>query len=105
MLKWRYRNRTKFHFKSDLSIDAVYTTDGLNYQVSSSGDTGPYGRAYLSYVYTEKQELADRGECTWRAWAQNGEEVFTVTLQGFYVKRGVAFKMYTLDLVSNGKFT
>ena len=77
----------------------------MNYQVSASGDAGPYGRVYLSYVFTDKQQLGDRGEFTGHAWAQNGEDVQTATLQGVYVKQGAEFKMYTLDVVSNGKFT
>ena len=93
------------HFNANFSIDAAHTTDGTNYQVSASGDAGPYGRVYLSYEFTDKQDLGDRGEFTGHAWGQNGEEVFTATLQGVYVKQGVEFKMYTLDAVSNGKFT
>ena len=93
------------HFDADFTIDAAHTTDGVNYQVSASGDAGPYGRVYLSYVFTDKQQLGDRGEFTGHAWALSGEEVNTATLQGVYVKQGVEFKMYTLDAVSNGKFT
>ena len=95
----------KNHFSADFVIDAAHTTDGVNYQVSASGDAGPYGRVYLSYVFTDKQQLGDRGEFTGHAWAQNGEDVQTATLQGVYVKQGAEFKMYTLDAVSNGKFT
>ena len=95
----------KNHFNADFVIDAAHTTDGVNYQVSASGDAGPYGRVYLSYVFTDKQQLGDRGEFTGHAWAQNGEDVQTATLQGVYVKQGAEFKMYTLDAVSNGKFT
>ena len=93
------------HFDADFTIDAAHTTDGVNYQVSASGDAGPYGRVYLSYVFTDKQQLGDRGEFTGHAWAQSGVEVNTATLQGVYVKQGVEFTMYTLDAVSNGKFT
>ena len=95
----------KNHFSADFVIDATHTTDGVNYQVSASGDAGPYGRVYLSDVFTDKQQLGDRGEFTGHAWAQNGEDVQTATLQGVYVKQGAEFKMYTLDAVSNGKFT
>ena len=93
------------HFDADFTIDAAHTTDGVNYQMSASGDAGPYGRVYLSYVFTDKQQLGDRGEFTGHAWAQSGVEVNTATLQGVYVKQGVEFTMYTLDAVSNGKFT
>ena len=73
--------------------------------MSASGDAGTYGRVYLSYIFTDKQQLGDRGEFTGHAWAQNGEEINTATLQGVYVKQGAVYKMYTLDTVSNGQFT
>jgi hypothetical protein len=91
-------------FEAKFTIDSAYTTDGVNYQVSASGEAGEYGRVYLSYVFTDKQELGDRGEFTGHAWAQSGENVNTATLQGIYVKQGTVFKLYTLDAVSNGKF-
>jgi hypothetical protein len=31
-------------------------------------------------------------------------ELLSTLLQGFYVKQGTVFKLYTLDAVSNGKF-
>jgi hypothetical protein len=93
------------HFNVDLKIDAAHTADGVNYEVSASGDAGTYGRVYLSYIFTDKQQLGDRGEFTGHAWAQNGEEINTATLQGVYVKQGAVYKMYTLDTVSNGQFT
>ena len=62
-----------------------------------------YGRVYLSYEFTSKQDLADRGEFTGYAWTQNGEEIVTATLQGF-MKKGAIYKMYTLDVVDNGVF-
>ena len=91
-------------FEAKFTIDSAHTTDGVNYKVSASGEAGEYGRVYLSYVFTDKQELGDRGEFTGHAWAQNGEDVNTATLQGVYVKQGTVFKLYTLDAVSNGKF-
>lgn len=91
-------------FEAKFTIDSAHTTDGVNYKVSASGEAGEYGRVYLSYVFTDKQELGDRGEFTGHAWAQSGEDVNTATLQGVYVKQGTVFKLYTLDAVSNGKF-
>jgi len=93
------------HFQAQFTIDSTFTTDGKTYEVSASGEAGPYGRAYLSYVFTDKQELGDRGEFTWFAWTQNGETVITATLQGIYVKDGKVFKLHTLDAVNTGKFT
>ena len=57
------------HFNVDLTIDAAHTSDGVNYQVSASGDAGTYGRVYLSYIFTDRQQLGDRGEFTGHAWA------------------------------------
>ena len=94
----------EYPFEARFIIDSAHTTDGVNYQVSASGEAGEYGRVYLSYVFTDKQELGDRGEFTGHAWAQSGENVNTATLQGIYVKQGTVFKLYTLDAVSNGKF-
>ncbi len=92
------------HFQANFKIDSMHTTDGTNYQVSVSGEAGQYGRAYLSYVFTDKQGLGDRGEFTGHAWTQNGEEVVTATLQGVYVKSGAVFKLYSLDTASSGDF-
>jgi len=36
-------------FDAVFDIDAVHTKDGVNYELSASGEAGPYGKAYLSY--------------------------------------------------------
>ena len=95
---------SKDSFEGDLVIDSTFTRDGgKTFEVSASGDAGPYGRVYLSYVFTDKQNLGTAGEFTGFAWTQNGEDVVTATLQGAYVKQGKVFKMYTFDPTSNGK--
>ena len=91
-------------FDANFTIDSTYTSDGQNYQVSASGEAGPYGRVYLSYEFTDKQDLEDRGEYTGHAWTQNGETVVTATLQGIYVKKGKVFRLYGLNTVSDGTF-
>ena len=91
-------------FDANFTIDSTYTSDGQNYQVSASGEAGPYGRVYLSYEFTDKQDLGDRGEYTGHAWTQNGETVVTATLQGIYVKKGNVFRLYGLNTVSDGTF-
>ena len=58
---------------------------------------------YLSYIITNKQNVPGQGEFTGWAWSQVGEETVTATLQGISKKEGSVYKMYTLDLVSNGK--
>ena len=67
------------YFEAQFLIDSTFTTDGKTYEVSASGEAGPYGRAYLSYVFTDKQELGDRGEFTGFAWTQSGEDIITAT--------------------------
>ena len=95
---------SKDSFEGDFVIDSTFTRDGgKTFEVSASGDAGPYGSAYLSYVFTDKQNLGTAGEFTGFAWTQNGEDVVTATLQGAYVKQGKVFKMYTFDPTSNGK--
>ena len=94
---------SKDSFEGNFIIDSTFTRDGgKTFEVSASGDAGPYGRVYLSYVFTDKQNLGTAGEFTGFAWTQNGEDVVTATLQGVYVKQGKVFKMYTFDAVSNG---
>jgi hypothetical protein len=89
-------------FVAEFEIDAV-DVDAETFKASLSGEAGPYGRVYLSYDFTSKQDLASMGEFTGFAWTQNGEEVVTATLQGVWVKSGTVFKLYTFDAVSNGK--
>ena len=89
-------------FTASFSIDSSYTADGMNYEVSASGEAGPYGRVYLSYLFTDKLEMGDAGEFTGYAWTQNGEEFARATLQGVYRRKGSVFQMYSLDMVSNG---
>ena len=91
-------------FDANFTIDSTYTSDGKTYQVSASGEAGPYGRVYLSYEFTDKQDLGDRGEYTGHAWTQNGDEITTAILRGIYRRSGDVFKLYTLDNLSNGKF-
>ena len=91
-------------FEGNFVIDSTFTRDGgKTYEVSASGDAGPYGRVYLSYIFTDKQNLGTAGEFTGFAWTQNGEDVVTATLQGAYVKQGKVFKLYTFDPTSSGK--
>ena len=91
-------------FEGNFIIDSTFTRDGgKTYEVSASGDAGPYGRVYLSYIFTDKQNLGTAGEFTGFAWTQNGEDVVTATLQGAYVKQGKVFKLYTFDPTSSGK--
>ena len=94
---------SKDSFEGNFIIDSTFTRDGgKTFEVSASGDAGPYGRVYLSYVFTDKQNLGTAGEFTGFAWTQNGEDVVTATLQGAYVKQGKVFKMYTFDTANNG---
>ena len=90
-------------FTIELSIDSVFTEDGKTYRVSASGNAGPYGRAYSSWVFTDKLEMGDKGEFSGTAWTQVGEEVFEASIQGVYVKTGSVFKVYSLDIVSDNK--
>ena len=90
-------------FEANFEIDSTFTEDGKTFEVSASGDAGPYGKAYLSYVFTDKNNDGDRGEFTGFAWTQQGEEVVTATLQGVYKKDGKVFRIYSFDNASNGK--
>lgn len=90
-------------FDANFQVDSTFTTDGKTFEVSASGEAGPYGKAYLSYVFTDKLGLGDAGEFTGFAWAQKGKDVSTATLQGIYKKDGKVFQMYSLDLDSNGE--
>lgn len=89
-------------FIAEFEIDAAHTTDGVNYQISASGEAGPYGRVWLSYEFTDRQSIGDSGEFTGFAWTQNGEQFATATLQGVYRRKGAIFQMYSLDMVSDG---
>lgn len=89
-------------FVAEFEIDAAHTTDGVNYQISASGEAGPYGRVWLSYEFTDRQSIGDSGEFTGFAWTQNGEQFATATLQGVYRRTGAIFQMYSLDMVSDG---
>ena len=89
-------------FEGNFTIDSMHTKDGSAYELSASGDAGPYGRVYLSYVMTNMQAVDGRGEFTGHAWTQSGEDVVTATLQGISVKEGAVYKLYSFDLVSNG---
>jgi len=89
-------------FLAEFEIDAAHTTDGVNYQISASGEAGPYGRVWLSYEFTDKQNNGESGEFTGFAWTQNGEQFATATLQGVYRRKGAIFQMYSLDMVSDG---
>ena len=91
-------------FDANFEIDSTFTVDGKTFEVSASGEAGPYGRVYLSYVFTDKQGHGNRGEFTGFAWTQKGEDVVTATIQGVYQKDGKIFRIYSLDNVSNGKF-
>ena len=90
-------------FTIELSIDSVFTEDGKTYRISASGNAGPYGQAYSSWVFTDKLEMGDKGEFSGTAWTQVGEEIFEASIQGVYVKTGSVFKVYSLDIVSDNK--
>jgi len=90
-------------FEANAKIDSIFTADGKTYEVSASGEAGPYGRAYLSYVFTDQQNMGNQGEFTGFAWTQKGEKEVTATLQGVYKKEGKVYRLYSLDNASNGK--
>jgi|TARA_B110001452_G_scaffold266352_1_gene272989 hypothetical protein len=87
----------KTTFDAVFDIDAVHTKDGINYELSASGDAGPYGKAYLSYVFTNYNNSTTNGEFTGFAWTQMGENIVKATLQGVFKKEGKVFKMYSYD--------
>ena len=89
-------------FEVKTTIDAVYTEDGQNYKLTSSGDAGEYGKVYLSYLFTSLLETEGQGEFTGHAWAQQGEDIQKATLQGVWRKEGKVFKLYSLDAVTDG---
>ena len=66
-------------FEAKFNIDSMHTKDGQTYELSASGDAGPYGRVYLSYVMTNLQSVDGHGEFTGYAWTQSGEDIFTAT--------------------------
>ena len=91
--------------RADFVIDSAMTTDGLNWQIAASGDAGPYGKAYLSYSFTNYFSAEGQGEFTGFAWTQVGEKIVNGSLQGVWKKDGKVFKMYSLDNdATNGVF-
>ena len=92
-------------FNANFEIDSAMTTDGLNWQIAASGDAGPYGKAYLSYSFTNYFSAERQGEFTGFAWTQVGEKIVNGSLQGVWKKEGKVFKMYSLDNdATNGVF-
>ena len=89
-------------FEAEFNIDSMLMKDGRTYELSASGDAGPYGRVYLSHMMTNLQSVDRHGEFTGYAWTQSGEDIFTATLQEISKKEGALYKVYTLDLVNNG---
>ena len=88
---------------AEFIIDAVHTKDGVNYELSATGEAGPYGRVYLSYVFTNHNDSMKSGEFTRFIWTQMEEEIIKGTTQGVYRKKGKVFKMYALDNLTNEK--
>ena len=81
-------------FEAKFNIDSMHTKDGQTYELSASGDAGPYGKVYLSYVMTNLQSVDGHGEFTGYAWSQSGEDIFTATLQGISKKEGAIQDVY-----------
>ncbi len=98
-LKWD----TSALINAEFIIDAVHTRDGVNYELSATGEAGPYGRVYLSYVFTNHNDSMESGEFTGFIWTQVEEEIIKGTTQGVYRKQGKVFKMYALDNLTNEK--
>jgi hypothetical protein len=98
-LKWD----TSALINAEFIIDAVHTRDGVNYELSATGEAGPYGRVYLSYVFTNHNDSMESGEFTGFIWTQMEEEIIKGTTQGVYRKQGKVFKMYALDNLTNEK--
>ena len=92
-LKWD----PKTTFDGVFDIDAIHTKDGINYELSASGDAGPYGKAYISYTFTNYNNSMTNGEFTGFVWTQTGENIMKATLQGVFKKEGKIFKMYSFD--------
>ena len=66
-------------FEGNIEIDAMHAVDGSNRRLAASGEAGEYGRAYLTYTFTNKLSLNQIGEFTGYAWTQSGAEVVTAS--------------------------
>ena len=92
-------------FDANFTVDSAMTLDGVNWQVSATGEAGPYGMVYLSYTFTNYMNASGQGEFTGYAWAQVGEKIVNGSLQGVWKREGKIHKMYSLDNdVTNGVF-
>lgn len=92
-IKW---DKTK-SFDVTFDIDNVYTSDGINWEVTISGQAGPYGMGYGTITFKDFGSDLNQSDYNGYFWTQVGDKRFRGTTNGLWKKEGDGFKTVAYD--------
>jgi hypothetical protein len=84
-------------FNVVFDIDNVYTSDGVNWEVTISGQAGPYGMGYGTITFKNFATDSQQSNYNGYFWTQVGDKTFRGTTNGLWKKEGNTYKTYAYD--------
>lgn len=79
------------------NIDNVYTSDGVNWEVTISGQAGPYGMGYGTITFKNFATDLQQSDYNGYFWTQVGDKIFRGSTNGLWKKEGKTYKTYAYD--------
>ena len=103
-LMFAQKNEMGQQFQANFDITSAKTLGAQEYELTASGEAGPYGRVNITMHFTNKLNNTNGiGEFTGFAWSQTPEGITEATLQGVTRSEGDKFIGYSYDALTNGK--
>ena len=84
-------------FEVTFDIDNVYTSDGVNWEMSISGQAGPYGMGLGTITFKNFSSDQTQGEYFGYFWTQVDESTFRGTTSGMWKKDGKIYITLAYD--------
>ena len=84
-------------FEVTFDIENVYTSDGVNWEMSISGKAGPYGMGFGTITFKNFSSDQTQGEYSGYFWTQVDESTFRGTTSGMWKKEGKIYKTIAFD--------
>ena len=84
-------------FDVAFDIENVYTSDGVSWELSVSGQAGPYGMGYGTITFTNFATDETQGEYFGYFMTQVQDNLFRGTTNGIWKKEGSIIKTFAYD--------
>lgn len=84
-------------FDVEFEIDNVYSSDGINWEITVSGQAGPYGMGYGSITFKNLATDNTQGEYIGYFLTQVADQTFRGSTSGLWKKSGTVYKTVAFD--------